>query len=230
MNEKLKGLYNVIEANSVRDFLCSTPYPAGGQSSEIDNFFDKNREVFFDELYVPYLKEEDEFCDIDRRIRQRHNNLILVSGYKGCGKTTFIHKYVRRLKDKNIRYIFYNFDSYGNTDPIRYTITRYVNNVIYEDIVEHDGKICGKWIEIWNYKDNRLFFNNSIDLDKHFKKIAEAIGCIQNEHLKGEKRENKLDEIKTIIYNEMSLSDILILTTFIDISSRLVNDSEKNVL
>ena len=147
MNEKLRGLYNVIEANSVRDFLCATPYPAGGQSSEIDRFFDKNREVFFDELYVPSLKEAAEFCDIDRRIKQRHNNLILVSGYKGCGKTTFIHKYVRHLKEKNIRYIFYNFDSYGNTDPIRYTIARYINNAIYRDIVDNNGVACNKWVE-----------------------------------------------------------------------------------
>lgn len=230
MNEKLRGLYNVIEANSVRDFLCATPYPAGGQSSEIDRFFDKNREVFFDELYVPSLKEAAEFCDIDRRIKQRHNNLILVSGYKGCGKTTFIHKYVRHLKEKNIRYIFYNFDSYGNTDPIRYTIARYINNAIYRDIVDNNGVACNKWVEIWNYRDNKLFFNNNIDLDKHFKQIVDAISYIQNDRPTVAQRENSLDEIKNIIYNKMSLSDILILTTFIDFSSRLVNNSGKKCI
>lgn len=52
MSRDLRGLYSVIENNSVRDFLRATPYPAGGESSEIDNFLNKNREVFFDEIYI----------------------------------------------------------------------------------------------------------------------------------------------------------------------------------
>lgn len=30
MSRDLRGLYSVIENNSVRDFLRATPYPAGG--------------------------------------------------------------------------------------------------------------------------------------------------------------------------------------------------------
>ena len=58
MSRDLRGLYSVIENNSVRDFLRATPYPAGGESSEIDNFLNKNREVFFDEIYISSKKSK----------------------------------------------------------------------------------------------------------------------------------------------------------------------------
>lgn len=230
MNKDLKGLYSVIEANSVRDFLRATPYPAGGQSSEIDNFLNKNREVFFEKIYISSETEKEEFEDLDRRIHQKHNQLILLYGYKGCGKTTFIHRYARHLREKQIRDIFYNFDSYGNTDPIKYTITRYVYGLIYKDIVEENGVVCDKWFEIWNYQDNKCFFSNYIDLDRNFKSILEIVSRIQNNRPNDDERGRMLEEINGIIYNDMSVSEILILTVFIDIVSRLVYRKERRCI
>ena len=222
MSRDLRGLYSVIENNSVRDFLRATPYPAGGESSEIDNFLNKNREVFFDEIYISSKKEQDEFENLDRRINQRHNHLILLYGYKGCGKTTFIHKYARHLRNQNIRDIFYNFDSYGNTDPINHTITKYIFGVLYDDIMKNNGVVCDKWYEIWEYQDNKCFFCNCIDSDRNFSQILDSVKEIKNARLCGEVQEKKLEEINKIIYDNMSISEKLILTILVDIASRLV--------
>lgn len=230
MSRDLKGLYSVIEQNSARDFLRATPYPAGGESSEIDNYLNKNREVFFDEIYISSKNEEGEFADLDRRIHQRHNHLILIYGYKGCGKTTFIHRYARHLREQGIRDIFYNFDSYGNTDPIKHTITRYVYRIIYDDLMNHNGVVCNKWCEIWNYQDNKCFFCNSIDSERNFTNILEGIENILSENLCDAKREEKLEKINTIIYEKMSVSEKLILTIFIDIASRLVKKKERRCI
>ncbi len=226
MNETLKGLFKLIESNSVRDFLRATPYPAGAQSSTIDNYLHNNKEVFFNEIYLPSKNEAEEFSDLDRRIINRHNQLILLYGYKGCGKTTFIHRYRRHLNEKKIRSVILNFDSYGNNDPIKYTITRHLCDKINIDIKEKNGKVCKKWIEIWKNKDNECFFS-SIDLNGNYISVLEKLSYILLNHFKDRKKNKILEEIRSYVYNNMSVSETLILIVFIDFISRIVHQEEK---
>lgn len=226
MNENMKGLFKLIESTSVRDFLRATPYPAGAQSSTIDTYLHSNTDVFFNEIYLPSKNEKEVFSDLDRRIINRHNQLILLYGYKGCGKTTFIHRYRRHLKEIKIRSIILNFDSYGNNDPIKHTITRHLCERINKDFIEKNGKVCKKWIELWKSKDNECFFS-SIDLNGNFNSVLEKISFILLHQLKDSDRNKILEEIRSNIYNYMSVSEILILIVFIDFISRIVNQEEQ---
>lgn len=227
MFENLKGLYDVIRDTSARDFLKATPYPSGGTPSSIDIFFNKNRELFYDKIYVDSKEEDDLFQDIDRRIRMKHNNVILISGYKGCGKTTFIHRCMRHLRAKKIRDVFYNFDSYGNSDPIRNTIVRYIFNLIYKDIVNDNGKVCRKWMEVWDNEDNKMFFYNFIDMEKSFRNIFDIIARLLNEHLTIDQKEAELGRIQDILFTSMSISNVLVITIFFDIILQIVSSCDK---
>lgn len=239
MNEIIKGgnkmynkeleLFEMIGKNSVRNFLKATPYPAG-DSSALDNFFSKNEDLFFNSgLYVNSDDADAIIDDLENRINKLHNNLIVISGYKGCGKTTFIHKYIRKLTQNHIRHIIFNFDEYGSGDPIRFTISRQLYKKVYDDLTKNNGKICHKLLNIWNYKDNHYFLENTIDLSGEYKEIIDMVSTILTLNVNLNNNPDYLKQIKTKLF-DMNISNMLVFTILFDISYRVVNSQEKKCI
>lgn len=73
-----------------------------------------------------------------------------------------------------------------------------------------------------NIKTTSAFFCNCIDSDRNFSQILDSVKEIKNARLCGKAQEKKLEEINKIIYDNMSISEKLILTILVDIASRLV--------
>lgn len=221
MGNKTSEFYDMIGKNSVRNFLKATPYPAG-DSSQLDDFFNHNKEIFYDNICISSDREEVEFNELDRRINTQHNNLILIYGYKGCGKTTFIHKYIRRLRESDIRYMLFNFDSFGDDDPIRNTIVGKTNEKIKKDLMDRrqNKSICKSILKIWNYEDNSSFLDDRIDLNNSFREFITQIENIFNHNINLVNNETILQKIKDILRG-MSIESLLTLNILFDIAYRI---------
>lgn len=134
MSQKEEAINNMIKEISMRVFLKATPY-ASGNKSDLENGMDDD--FFYNYLYSHSQKAEKYLNEILDRINRDLRKNIILYGYQGCGKTTFVHYILRRF---SCRSLLINFDAYvDNGNEIRHELASHLYRVIMWDVEGEDG-------------------------------------------------------------------------------------------
>lgn len=219
---KREEFENRLSTASLKQFLTATPY-SSGVKPVLDCYLDDI--MFFDKLYSD-SKYADLVCDeIQRRSEKGNIKNIIISGYKGCGKTTFIHYFSYKISERTL---LLNFDDYvnrGNGNEIKTIILLDLYRKITDDIFSSDARIIRRFIEIYSSNHNKRFFSRFIDPDNVFKNFFHILEEAIN---KSEKDiDDFLDDILKSKMNDMQVHQLLIIFILFDIADRLANGKDK---
>lgn len=94
MEERMKNMLNKLEANR---FLIANPFSKLGNEN-LNNLITK--ELFFEKLHVVSNKTNDRLFEFLKIKENPTTNSIFMTGYRGCGKTTFI-RYLESIIENN---------------------------------------------------------------------------------------------------------------------------------
>ena len=130
-----EAISKMIENTTMDDFLKASPF-SSGQRSSLD--VTMTSDFFFKHLYFHSQKAEKYLADICQRIDQELSKNIILYGYQGCGKTTFVHYMLQRL---NCRSVLINFDAYVDKgNEIKHELVSHLYRSIMHDLAGQDGK------------------------------------------------------------------------------------------
>lgn len=130
-----EAITKMIESTTMDVFLKASPF-SSGQRSRLD--FTMTANFFFEHLYCHSPKAEQYLADICRRIDQESSKNIILYGYQGCGKTTFVHYMLQKL---NCRSVLINFDAYvDNGNEIKHELVSHLYRSIMHDLTGRDGE------------------------------------------------------------------------------------------
>lgn len=134
MSQNEEAINEMIKNISMRVFLKATPY-ASGNKSDLESGMDDN--FFYNHLYSHSSKAEEYLNKIWDRITKDMRRNIILYGYQGCGKTTFVHYMLRRF---SCRSLLINFDAYvDNGNEIKHELASHLYRVIMWDVEGSDG-------------------------------------------------------------------------------------------
>ncbi len=204
---------------NLEKFILATPFATSDQKTSFDRKL--NTQSFFDLLYLNTVKAELLIKDINENVDYGYNNVIL-SGYKGCGKTTFVNYFVNK-KDK-ARYRLINFDHYVDKDhDIKSTVLLFFYRLVEEDWHSDNCKVLNTLYKIYYMNDNDIFFNGNIDSTGVFEKFITWIMCFVSENNHDRQKSLLVHDFKQIL-NEMNVIQLLILLILFDLSARYLDD------
>lgn len=211
----------------IQRYLRATPF---GCDDGID--FDGNigEDFFFNELYYDTEKAKNKKSKILGNMKDNADAVIILKGYSGCGKTTFIH-YLLREK-KRVKLIF-NMESGINNqleDPILSKIISELEDVLVDDIIDNcrilenvydiffksDFKLNGV---IKKYLDSEYKIKKFLDdlfREEKFREILQKIYQDKNERAKID-----LKEIVHIYLNEMEALQIFGFYILLDLAEEI---------
>lgn len=163
----------MIEEISMRIFLKATPYASGYRT---DLEIEMTSDFFYEHLYSHSKEAEDYISDIWNRMSRDLCKNIILYGYQGCGKTTFIHYMLRELGKRGYRNMIINFDAYVDKgNEIKHELVAHLYRAIMHDMTgrdegdgtyQLDGKKCmvsKKFCEIFNSPENRRIISENYD-------------------------------------------------------------------
>lgn len=217
VNNSMKEFEEKLASASLKQFLVSTPYSSGNKS-----FLDRsiNDEIFYSNLYCKSEMAES----ICKQIMERSNNgntkNIILPGYKGCGKTTFVHYFMRTVPDRTL---LLNFDDYvnrGDGKEIKTIVLLDVFRKLTDDVFDEKGIICKKMYHMYALNHNKSFFSRYIDSDNSFKEFFEIIKKADN--LQFDAMDDFADEKLKPTLNKMQVHQLLIILIWYDLANRII--------
>ena len=96
--------------SDVRYYLKASPFEAG-ERSKLDTAL--TEDYYYEHLYAHSQRAEEKMEEILTKIRRDDVHNFILAGYKGCGKSTFVRYFLRKM---NIRNRIVNLDDYWDTD------------------------------------------------------------------------------------------------------------------
>jgi|GEM_PF-1824272 len=114
--------------NSVSEFLTSPAL----SPEDVRNFLPSDR--MRDDFIYCFINRKNYLNDIFESLNSREQNLILLSGFQGTGKTTLI-KSVDAVLEENVLYFYYECTQITNQDDIILSLYRYLHRYFVKDPV-----------------------------------------------------------------------------------------------
>lgn len=232
MNEiEMREAFEQMLGNiDVRIFLKASPLESG-ERSKLDKVL--SLDMYYKSLYAN-SKNADKLISVIRdKIEAEDTHNFILSGYKGCGKSTFVGYLLRNL---DVRNLVIRFDDHWEPrEGITQNIIMFLYDKIFHDILPQNGgepcKISKKYIEIFHDKMNGDFIESKIDLHDFFTffthKLMYAVRVRQEDNINEEKVKLILrDHVKEHIKSG-SISSLMMLIVFWDIADRIVNNSNQ---
>lgn len=219
--EMRKAFEQMLENIDVRMFLKASPLESG-ERSKLDKVL--SEEMYYDSLYAHSLKAEQLIENIKEKIVSEDTHNFILSGYKGCGKSTFVRYFLRKM---DARSLVINFDDYWEPrEGIYHNIVMFLYGKILEDFFPSNGEkpciISERYIELFHDTMNGEFLERHVDLHNFFVYFAHKLSHTRwiwvekkcsKEQMKKELREHIQKHIKS-----GSLSDIMMLLVFWDVA------------
>lgn len=185
--------------------------------------------MYYESLYAHSEKAEQLIEQIREKMITEDTHNFILSGYKGCGKSTFVGYFLRKIDARNL---VINFDDYWEPrEGIYHNIVMFIYNKILKDFYPNDGeipcKISEKYNEIFHDTMNGEFIESHIDLHDFFTYFTHKLSHVvwlreQNQYSKEHIKQQLRDHVKEHIKSG-SLSNLLMLLVFWDVADRLVN-------
>lgn len=228
-NEMRKAFEQMLGNIDVRMFLKASPLESG-ERSKLDKVL--SNDMYYDSLYAHSEGAEQLINEIKEKIISEDTHNFILSGYKGCGKSTFIGYFLRNI---DARHLVINFDDYWEPrEGIYHNIVMFIYEKISEDFFPHNGQepclISKKYIEIFHDTLNGEFIESRVDLHDFFTYFTHKLSYVywervkkkcNKEHVKQKLRDHVKAHIKS-----GTLSNLMMLLVFWDVVERIVNQGK----
>lgn len=214
----------------VRMFLKASPLESG-ERSKLDKVL--SNEMYYSTLYANSKAADNLIAEIRNKIIAEDTHNFILSGYKGCGKSTFVGYFLRNIDARNLVIKF--DDHWEPREGIYQNIIMFLYEKIFHDILPNDDNepcmISDKYIEIFHNNINGDFIESHIDLHDYFTFFTDKL--IYAVRLR-KKFDFNREEVKTALIDHVkahiksgSISDILMLLVFWDIADRIVYNGKQ---
>lgn len=233
-------LFEELLMNSdVRYYLKASPLEAG-ERSRLDNAL--TEDYYYEHLYAHSNEAEMKIEDIMNKIRKDDVHNFILAGYKGCGKSTFVRYFLRKM---DIRHRIINLDDHWEPDKgIIDNLALYLDRLIEDDLFPRNGqepcRTVKKYIELFCNNDENKYHLTGIDSENYLKyfgdKIKYTLVLSQSDQTKCLRKyfetDIKIHILKGAEVNGIRLgatiSNVMTLILFWDMAYRIANDlSEK---
>lgn len=228
--EKRKAFEEMLGNIDVRMFLKASPLESG-ERSKLDKVL--SDDMYYESLYAHSNQAEELIEQIKNQIVAEDAHNFVLSGYKGCGKSTFVGRFLRSI---NARSLVINCDEYWEPrEGIYHNIVMFIYNKILADFFPSDGKEICKVSQQYNeiFKDtmNSEFLEAHVDLHDFFTYFTHKLSYVVWLHKsqrrnKAEVKQKLRDHVKEHIKSG-SLSDLLILLVLWDVADRIANGGSR---
>jgi len=229
MQSRYEGLLEMLKNSSAQKYLRANPFT---KTDGVDFGGTISQEMFFDKFYASSIKSEILLQDITQEVMDNPQSTIVLQGYSGCGKTTFLH-YILYKNFPNSSIIDFEI-GIDNTheDPVRQKIQYLECESIFNDIIACNAIVLNKFLEIFcnNYHNNHAITGF---LDKNFKirPVAVRIFNLLNQFY-DDLMNPKESDVKKIILMEsideclstLDVTQILAFYVFWDIAEKVALD------
>lgn len=195
---------------SLESILRLTPFSNDSQLNVNKHLTSK---FFFDHFFSD--PSEAGYQQAVERDVNRPKRCIVLYGYRGSGKTTFVH-YLNKVFGYNMILISID-DYYYEADPIRYQLATYLHNVVLLDI-NNKLEIFNKFLEVFNSENNRYFFLTRIDKVDRFEDFIKLISSYSTKKLADE----DITEIKEQLMGKR-ISFLMMMITLYNLCERLLH-------
>lgn len=226
--EMRKAFEDMLKNIDIRMFLKASPLESG-ERSKLDKVL--SYEMYYDSLYANSKEADALIEEIKNKIEAEDTHNFILSGYKGCGKSTFVGYFLRKVDARNLVIRF--DDHWEPREGILQNIVMFIYEKIFHDILPLDDKIpceiSDKYIEIFNDNVNRDFIQSNIDLHDYFTfftdKLMYAVRLRKDDEFDIKNVKIALrDHIKAHIKSG-SIANLMMLLVFWDIADRIVHQS-----
>lgn len=134
----IEEFVSVLENTSAQKFLRANPYT---KTDGVDFNGKVSEELFFNHFYVETAASKEKISEIRYLIANSPESTIIIRGYSGCGKTTFLHDLLYNYLHKyNVIDCEKGIDN-QDEDPILTKITFDLIDTINKDIINNQAKI-----------------------------------------------------------------------------------------
>ncbi len=198
VNKNDKEFINMLENTSAQRYLRATPFST---NDGVDFNGKLSEKMFFDEFYTDTPDAQMKKKVILQNIKNNNGSIIVLIGYSGCGKTTFIHYLLKEQKEKMYLFDFEKGINNQAKDPILSKLILSLNVQISDDIIYNHHKVLDIFKQIFfqtSYENHQLF-DAYIDQDGKIGKFIDAFyeekifDEMINKIYKGHDDQNKID-------------------------------------
>lgn len=226
--EMKEAFEQMLENIDARMFLKASPLESG-ERSKLDKAL--SHDMYYNSLYANSERADNLIKEIRDKIVAEDTHNFVLSGYKGCGKSTFVGYFLRNIDARNLVIRF--DDHWEPREGILQNIVMFLYEKIYHDILPVNGeeacRISDKYVEIYNNKMNGDYIESNVDLHDYFTffihKLIYTVRVRRDNPYDEEKVKVALrDHIKAHIKSG-SISNLMILLVFWDIADRIVHQS-----
>lgn len=221
--------------SNVRYYLKASPLEAG-ERSLLDNAL--TEDYYYDHLYAHSNEAEAKIEDILMKIHRDDVHNFIFAGYKGCGKSTFVRYFLKKI---DIRNHIINLDDHWEPDKgIINNLASYLDRLIEDDLFPSNGqepcRTVKAYIELFCRNEENKYRLRGIDTENYLiyfgDKIEYALILSQSNLKEGLRKyfetDIKIHILKGAEANSIRLgatiSNVLTLILFWDIAYRLANN------
>lgn len=228
--EMRKAFEKMLENVDARMFLKASPLESG-ERSKLDKVL--SEDMYYNYLYANSKEADDLVAEIRKKIVSEDTHNFILSGYKGCGKSTFVGYFLRNI---DARSLVIKFDDHWEPrEGIYLNIVMFLYEKIYHDILpcnnENPCVISDKYIEIFHDNMNGEFIESNIDLHEYFTYFTHKLKYAVR--LRRQSNFNR-DEVKIALTDHVkahiksgTISNIMMLLVFWDVADRIVHQSNQ---
>lgn len=222
---------DLVENSSVVNYIKASPLESG-ERSKLDKVL--TEDYFYNNFYAHSDKAEARIKQLKKQIYRDDIDVLILSGNRGCGKSTFIRYFLRQAE---VPSIMINFEDNWEPDVgIKKNIVMALNNRIYNDLFIHEeGKSCKvicKYLELFGRNENS-FLLGQIDIDNYFSYFADKLEFIR--WLKEKEEDNRPimkyyeEDIRRHTIDG-TIKQVMMLLIFWDIAEKIEQNSESRCL
>lgn len=162
-----------------------------------------SKELFYNILYDESNASIEKEKEIDKWFSRR-NNIAIITGYVGCGKTTFTHHYLKRESDLNNKVILFDFEKI-NRIPARNIVIDKFELHLYQLMRDKNSEFRKVLKKL--YSQNRAIFdlfdsnNNLVKfIDIYLQQSLNRKKYLQNSDLKKSLLSLNIDDLFNILF------------------------------
>lgn len=211
----------LLQKVNLKEYLKADPQQAG-EKSELAHAM--TYDFFFRNFCWTDKNIDDLIEDYKYKIEHEGKKNVVLHGYEGCGKTTFINYWMTK---ENNRHVVLEFDRYiRNGDELLATIVGNIFSELNKDVYENQAKIVHKILEIFGAERNLQFMAEN-DIRNNFLYMFDKFKWLL--HLVEERNREEIDnyllyDIKKFMVENYQISELMLFILIWDICNKRINN------
>lgn len=203
--EKMEKQIIAMIDNNIERYLKASPHSNLGNYGYSGKL---SEDLFFDVLYCSDEKAEKSEHKIDEWF-QNGNNVAIITGYMGCGKTTFINHYLwRKKKQQEKKILLFDLEKINKNTNLDIFVNKF-GMQLYDMYKNKDRRFRNALINFYN--KNFDFFDMYEDDDKLDTFISNYCREAEDEQIRKKNIQNKSLLLKLDIESMFSLLILFVL-------------------